>query len=208
MRVPVPFQSDEKIWAAAEQFRQQHNIRPYANVPVDVFSIAELVLRLNPLLAPRLYDRFKVDAAISFDLTGIFLDKGAYEDFERGDRWEEKRLRYSVAHEIGHCVLHRKEILASSFEAIPDFKKWAGRREDCNSAEYQAHEFAGRLLVPLNLLVRVYDEVSATEHRRNKGWREQANARSDLAKKIAPRFGVNRGVIEVRFHREGIWPAE
>jgi hypothetical protein len=64
------------------------------------------------------------------------------------------------------------------------------------------------LLVPLNLLVRVYDEVSATEHRRNKGWREQANARSDLAKKIAPRFGVNRGVIEVRFHREGIWPAE
>jgi Zn-dependent peptidase ImmA (M78 family) len=138
----------------------------------------------------------------------IFLDKQAYEDFEGGDHWEERRLRYSVAHEIGHFVLHRQEILASFFESIGDFKKWAGRREDCNSAEYQAHEFAGRLLVPLESLVRVYDEACAAEDRKSTGWREQPNARSDLAKKIGPRFGVNRGVIEVRFDHEGIWLAE
>lgn len=208
MKPQVPFRKDDEIWAAAEEFRCRKDIRPYANVPIDVFSIAEIVLRLDPLLAPRLYDRFKVDAAISFDLTSIFLDKQAYEDFERGDRWEEKRLRYSVAHEIGHCVLHREEILASSFESVRDFRRWAGRREDCNSAEYQAHEFAGRLLVPLRVLAQVYDELCAAEDRRNKGWREQPNARSELAKKIAPRFGVNRGVVEVRFHRDGIWPVE
>ncbi len=207
MRVPIPYLKDEEIWDAVEEFRRRGDIGPYANVPVDVFSIAEITLRLDPLLAPSLYDKFKVDAAISFDLTGIFLDKQAYEDFESGDRWEERRLRYSVAHEIGHFVLHRREILASFFESIGDFRKWAGRREDCNSAEYQAHEFAGRLLVPLEALVRVYDEACAAEDRRNGGWRKEPNARSNLAKKIAPRFGVNRGVIEVRFHREGIWPA-
>jgi hypothetical protein len=208
MRRPVPYRRDEEIWDEVERFRRREDIRPYANVPVDVFSIAELALRLDPLLAPRLYERFKVDAAISFDLTGILLDQEAYENFEGGDRWEEKRLRYSVAHEIGHCVLHRSEILASYFESIRDFKKWVGRRDDCNSAEYQAHEFAGRLLVPLDLLQRVYDEFCAAETRRDKQWREKANSRSELAKKIAPRFGVSRQVIEVRFHREGIWPAE
>jgi Zn-dependent peptidase ImmA (M78 family) len=177
-------------------------------VPVDVFTIAELALRLDPLLFPSLYDDFRVDAAISFDLTGIYVDKQAYEDFESGDRWEEKRLRFSIAHEIGHCVLHRKEILASSFESIRDFKKWAGRREDCTSAEYQAYEFAGRLLVPRNTLLKVYDEACASETRRDKNWREAPTARATLAKKIAPRFGVNKPVIEYRFNREGIWPAE
>jgi Zn-dependent peptidase ImmA (M78 family) len=208
MRHRVPFRRDDEILAAVEKFRCRDDIRPYANVPVDVFSIAEIALCLDPLLASSLYEKFMVDAAISFDLSGIYIDKQAYEDFENGDRWEEKRLRFSIAHEIGHCVLHRKEILAGSFESIRDFRKWAGRREDCTSAEYQAYEFAGRLLVPRNTLLKVYDECCASESRRNKNWREQPTARSALAKIIAPRFGVNRPVIEYRFNREGIWPAE
>ena len=191
-----------------EEFRCRRDIRPYATVPVDVFAIADIVLRLDLIYFPSLYDKFKVDAAIQFDLAGILIDKQAYEDFENGDRWEEKRLRYSVAHELGHYVLHEKEIRASSFESIADFKKWAGRRDDCDSAEYQAYEFAGRLLVPADMLVKVYDECCTMEDRRDKAWRDRPAARSNLAKKIAPRFGVNRPVIEVRFHRDGLWPAE
>ena len=207
MRVPVPRRSDPEIWAAVEQFRRRADIRPYAGVPVDVFAIMELALGLDPVLFPSLYDKFRVDAAIMFDLTGVYLDKKAYKDFENGDRWEERRLRYSVAHELGHYVLHESEIRASFFESIADFKKWVGRQDDCDSAEYQAHEFAGCLLVPRDMLVRVYDEFCTLETRRNKDWRERPAARSELAKKIAPRFGVNRQVIEVRFHRNGLWPA-
>ncbi len=208
MRAQVPFRSDEQIWTAVEQFRCREDIKPYANLPIDVFSIAEIALRLNPILFPSLYDKFKLDAAINRDLTGIFLDKQAYEDFERGDRADEKRLRFSVAHELGHYVLHQTEIRASSFESIPDFKKWAGRRDDCKSAEYQAYEFAGRLLLPRDTFVKIYDECCKLQDRKDAAWRQLPDARSDLAKKIAPRFGVNRPVIEFRFVREGIWPAE
>jgi Zn-dependent peptidase ImmA (M78 family) len=208
MRVPVPRRSDPEIWAAVEEFRRRGNIRPFTTVPADVFSIMEIALKLDPIPFPSLYDKFKADAAISFDLTGIYLDQKAYEDFQNGDRWEERRLRYSVAHELGHYVLHETEIRASFFESVADFKKWAGRRDDCDSAEYQAHEFAGCLLVPRATLVRVYDECCAAQDRQDKKWRERPAARSTLAKMIAPRFGVNRQVIEVRFHRDGLWPAE
>jgi hypothetical protein len=208
MRVPVPYRSDQEIWAAVEEFRRREVVREFTNVPVDVFSIAEISLRLDPILFPALYEKYRVDAAITFDLSGILLDKQAYDDFEHGDRWEEKRLRYSVAHELGHHVLHRAEILASSFESIHDFKKWAGRRDDCTSAEYQAYEFAGRLLVPRDQLVRVFDECCQREDQRDASWREHATARSGLAKKVATRFGVNRPVIEFRFAREGVWPVE
>jgi len=40
------------------------------------------------------------------------------------------------------------------------------------------------------------------------GWREIEGARDFVAKKVAPRFGVNHQVIGTRFDREGIWPAE
>jgi len=40
------------------------------------------------------------------------------------------------------------------------------------------------------------------------GWREIEGAREFIAKKIAPRFGVNHQVIETRFDHEGIWPVE
>ena len=40
------------------------------------------------------------------------------------------------------------------------------------------------------------------------GWREIEGAREFIAKKIAPRFGVNHQVIKTRFDHEGIWSVE
>ena len=117
-------------------------------------------------------------------------------------------MRFSFAHELGHYHLHQKEIAANRFQTLAEYKRWAGDRSVYQSAEYQADEFAGRLLVPIEVLNREYDEQCQKVKAGNPDWRQIEGMREYIAKKIAPRFGVNHQVIEVRLDREGIWPAE
>ena len=72
--------------------------------------------------------------------------------------------------------------------------------------EPDANEFAGRFLVPHEILVSEYDQACKNLASAEVGWREIEGAREFIAKKIAPRFGVNHQVIETRFDHEGIWP--
>ena len=134
-------------------------------------------------------------------------DEESYMKWEAGQHWIEKRMRFSFAHELGHLVLHGDLIKGDGFQSMEDFKRWAGSSENYRTAEYQANEFAGRLLVPLGLLQEEFDRYRA-EAEKLPDWREIEGMREYIAKKIAPRFGVNHQVIEVRFDREGIWPVD
>jgi len=115
-----------------------------------------------------------------------------------------------VAHELGHYVLHANELqniqYGSPEEYLPRYRRWLGSPHKPDSPEYQANEFAGRFLVPLNLLQDLYDNFSQIANEKNPNWREHQIARSWLARRIAPRFAVSRQVIETRFDREGLWP--
>jgi len=117
-------------------------------------------------------------------------------------------LRFSFAHELGHFVLHRQEIEERRFGTVEEFKHWAAAPSEYGSAEYQANEFAGRFLVPREILLSEYDQACKNLASAEAGWREIEGAREFIAKKIAPRFGVNHQVIETRFDHEGIWPVE
>lgn len=79
------------------------------------------------------------------DLKSILVDKRAF----MSPRLE-YRLRFSVAHEIGHLILHR-DIYAGLRHATA--AEWfdyisAIPEAECGWVEWQAYEFAGRLLVP------------------------------------------------------------
>jgi Zn-dependent peptidase ImmA (M78 family) len=117
-------------------------------------------------------------------------------------------LRFSFAHELGHFVLHGKEIEERHFESVEEFKRWVASPSEYGSAEYQANEFAGRFLVPREILLGEYDQACKNLASAEPGWREIEGAREFIAKKVAPRFGVNHQVIETRFDHEGIWLAE
>ena len=121
--------------------------------------------------------------------------------------WIEKRLRFSFAHELGHKILHGDLIKQNQFKSLEDLKQWIRSAENQRS-EYQANEFAGRLLVPIDLLKKEYDLYISTAQTTDPNWLEIEGMRNHIAKKIAPRFGVNPQVIEVRLDREGIWPVE
>jgi Zn-dependent peptidase ImmA (M78 family) len=202
----VRYRDKAALWQAADDFRESVELRGHHLPPIDVIYIAEVILRLDVIPLENLFAGQRIDAALLPDLTGFYIDEDAYMSWERGVRWIEQRLRFSFAHELGHFVLHGKEIEERHFESVEDFKRWAASPSEYGSAEYQANEFAGRFLVPREILVSEYDRACKNLASAEPGWREIEGAREFIAKKIAPRFGVNHQVIETRFDHEGIWP--
>jgi hypothetical protein len=201
----INYRSNEDIRAWADDFRAQIAGNPIP--PVDVIYIAEIELGLEIIPTPRLFSEIGMDAALAPDLQTIYVDEASYIKWESGQKWIEQRLRFSFAHELGHMVLHGDLIKESNFQSIAEFKRWAGSPENYESAEYQADEFAGRLPVPIDILKEEYDFYRKKAEEFDKNWRGIEGIRETMAKKIAPRFGVNHQVIEVRFDHEGIWPA-
>ncbi len=204
----VKYREPQEIRQAADAFRNARELSGHNTPPIDVIYIVEVILQLDIIPIRNLFTDQHIDAALLPDLSGIYIDHEAYMAWERGSQWVEQRLRFSCAHELGHYRLHKHEIAAHRFKTPGEFKRWAADRVGYESAEYQADEFAGRFLVPLPVLTREYDTQCRMVAIDKPHWREIKGMRNMIAKRIAPRFGVNAQVIETRLDREGIWPAE
>lgn len=98
-RIRAPVLRLEKIREIVEQFRVQYPLAQ--QVPIDALSIAEFDLKLEFVPLKGLKRTADVSAFLTCDRTQIMIDLDEFllEKFER-------RLRFSVAHEIGHYVLH------------------------------------------------------------------------------------------------------
>lgn len=172
---------------------------------MKVLDLAEFDLGLDLVPVDGLREQLDIDALLMGDLKSILIDKRAF----MSPRME-YRLRFSVAHEIGHLVLH-KDIYsgiqhATAVEwfdyisAIPDVEYgWV---------EWQAYEFAGRLLVPFDALQQAYrTAVETAESAGYTNWLAGDETAIDyIATRIAPQFGVSAEVIAKRIRIEKLWP--
>ncbi len=110
----------------------------------------------------------------------------------------------------GHLFLHRGYFESAGILTSDHLLAWLnehnGRKYDF---EREANEFAGRLLVPVDVLRECFDRMLPAmdaQYGRH-AWVANAEIRSKTAELIAPRFGVHPIAIETRFDREGIWPS-
>ncbi len=90
-----------ELWRRADQFFSDY--WPEGTLPVEIGSIVEFRLGLDIIPVHALRAEIDVDAFLRFDLTGIIVDYDCYME----DRFQ-NRTRFSLAHEIGHFVLHKK----------------------------------------------------------------------------------------------------
>jgi len=198
----------EEVWEAVEQFRQQYLVGTLAHLPVDVFTLAELEFKLDIIPFDDLYEKYEVDAALIQDFSGIYVDAEAYIIWEKGPRWKQRRLRFSVAHELGHFILHRKIAAELKFKTFDDFAVWTkGNHGQQYSLEQTANEFAGRLLVPVDRLRSSFDAFGNLAKDVIPHWFTSPDMRHGFAEKLRDQFEVNTQVIEARLDREEIWPA-
>ncbi len=96
----APFIPKERIWQEADRLRAAH---PTGQVlPVQILDLAEFDLGLDLVPVDGLREQLDVDALLMGDRASILLDKRSF----MSPRLE-YRVRFSVAHEIGHLILHR-----------------------------------------------------------------------------------------------------
>ena len=198
----APFIDQQQCWNAAETFRLQY--WPSADIPVDVLAIAEFDLDLGIRTVTGLKQEADTDALLLSDWKTLVVDQQQYMDPRFNNR-----LRFSIAHELGHYVLHK-----SVFETIPrgSSEEWISFMKDMpdkeySFLEYHAYEFAGRLLVPLNELKMEFEKALVEVEQSGISRRKLSDAHlSYLCNPPAKRFAVSPDVIERRLGREKLWP--
>ncbi|KJR41564.1 toxin [Candidatus Magnetoovum chiemensis] len=146
---------------------------------------------------------------------GFFLDnlKDLYVDQFTQERYG-ARYRFTLAHEIGHYVLHKSFIEAVSPHRI---NEWKTQYHNIESSQYrwiewQANAFAGLALVPRQMLIKQVLEMKPDLNSKiNEINRNPLKPTKDdlldflieyIAKKLENIFNVSRDVIRIRLEKE------
>lgn len=195
-----------QVWDQVERFRNNHPCEELSSLPIDALSLAELVLGLDLIIYDDLLSRFGVEAAITADFSGLYVDAETFNSSNRLPVWKENRLRFTIAHEIGHFVMHQEEFRKNGFKRKEEFVEWSlalrGRKYQI---EKEANEFAGRLIVPRSKLLEAFATLESkfSDFPR---WRESADIRQQAAELLGQRFGMHTKGMLARFTREDVWP--
>ena len=201
---------DREIWTKVEALRVQFPALRADRLPLDLVTFVELELKLDIIPDDGILRSFGADAAILADFTGIYVDSETYDLIDSAPDWKLNRLRFSLAHEIGHMFLHRAVFEEASIRDAAHYLDWInehnGRKYEI---EREVNEFARRLLVPVESLQQCFDQMQPGFDRLfgRHAWISDENLRSKAAEQIAPRFGVHPKAILTRFDREGVWPS-
>jgi len=195
--------TQEKIRDSAEEFRKEHVFDN--SLPVNIEYVIEATMGINIIPIESLQKACDMEGFISKDFKTIYVDKDLYTD----NRYY-KRVRFTIAHEIGHLVLHRSSIDGLKFKTETE---WIGFRIGINDEtlgwfETQASEFAGRLLVPLDRLVESFKEARNVVLLKHTSWNARKISDDELfsiiALMICSKFDVSADVIERRLRKENI----
>ncbi|MBU0476405.1 ImmA/IrrE family metallo-endopeptidase [Patescibacteria group bacterium] len=146
-KIIVPYLGNTKIEKETGRFREKFWDD---NVPVDIEFIIDVKLRVNVIPIPSFLKLANIDALITSDWKSIYVDRDEYLDERRHNR-----LRFSLAHEIGHFVLHKKIYSNFNIKNLEDYYKF---NKDIPQKQYsyletQANKFANYLLVPRRALM-------------------------------------------------------
>jgi hypothetical protein len=198
----APYNPKERIWQEADRLRAAHPAG--RSLPVKVLDLAEFDLGLDLIPSSGLREQLDIEALLIGDLRSILVDRHAFMNPRL-----EYRLRFSVAHEIGHLILHR-DIYGGLKHA--NAKEWLDYISAMPEAEYgwvewQAYEFAGRLLVPAVPLREAFQTAVQTAQKAGYAdWLAADEAALDyIATCIKAKFGVSTEVGAKRLRAEKLW---
>ena len=196
------------IHSLVEELRTRYEVLREDRLPINVFTFFEIDLGLDAIPFDDLTAKYRVEAALLADFSGLYLDAEQYNLMEKGPDWKLNRLRFTIAHELAHYFLHRDIARKKHFSTLAAFNAWnANYGGNKYEIEQEANEFAGCLLVPEKRLREHFEKFGANISKVLPNFMMNAALRDKFSEQIAPRFGVNAQVIAIRLDRDGIWPA-
>ncbi len=191
-KIKVPFLRNVQIKNKAEFFRKKFWNN---SIPVDIEYIADVKLKLDIVPVKGLQELCDTDALISSNWQLVYIDHDRYLD----NRYQ-NRLRFSLAHEIGHLVLHKGIYNSFKIKDSKDLRRLLEQipQEQYGYLEVQANKFANYLLVPRDKLIierdkvlKKYKSLIETEGM------DEKTLNSYSAIPLSKIFGVSESVIEI-----------
>ncbi|MCC6124775.1 MAG: ImmA/IrrE family metallo-endopeptidase [Pirellulales bacterium] len=185
---------------AAEDFISKYH--PTRTIPLPIEKIVEFDFGIDIVPMPGLHRGFDIDSMITNDLREIRIEQAVFDSYPG-------RYRFSLAHELGHRVLHQEVFAQIQFRSISEWK--ALMEEGIPLKEYsfletQANSFAGLILAPQAELSRSFDKAIRLAESQGLSLRmESDTTREAIAFYISKEFEVSAEVIRRRLDRDRIW---
>jgi len=180
------------IEKAADDFLK--NYHPTLTLPIPIEEIVELKMSIAVIAVPGIKSLLGIDAFISSDFSQITINEISFSKFQ-------ERTRFSIAHEIGHLVLHKDWYEKYGPKNLEDYLTFHDRidAQIYKFIEIQAHTFAGLVLVPKDSLV---NELRIRLGKIPVG--ESPEILTPIAQDLLDVFKVSGDVIIRRLQKEGI----
>lgn len=198
-KIKVPYAGKEEIKKEADLFRQKFWD---STLPVNIERIVDVVLGIQIMPVGELEKFFGVNAFILSDWSAVYVDRDLYMDEKR-----QNRLRFSLAHELGHFILHKKIYEDLKIKTKEEFYQFIEQipREQYSYLETQAQKFASFLLVPRERLMAEKNKVLERYKKENKINIENIDVgflNSYLAIPVSKIFGVSAESMEIILNEE------
>lgn len=196
--IKAPVLSYEDIRKRADAFLQQHH--PECSIPVPIEEIVEFQFWINIVPLPGLHKGFEIDGFTSSDMKSIFVDESFYGNIP-------KRYRFTLAHEIGHIVLHKNIYKKNNFRDIAEWKNFINSIpiQTHRWLEYQANAFGGLVLVPSEYLQRLTEKCVKRIRKEGISLEENWDFGWECIKaQLAKDFEVSTQVIDIRLGNDQI----
>ena len=213
MKVDLPYMSCDEISGWVDSVRDlDHLDADLFRPPVDILHIVEVAYRLDIVPFPDMLDKYHCDAMLMSDFTGIYIDAKEYDSLNNPAKLNNRRLRMSMAHEFGHYILHKPHLepYIKTLRSPEQYEEMAmDHLLNSARAEWQAWEFAGRLMVPENKLRKIFQELysKCVENIDLSNTTTAQRVRDEFCRKVGYQFDVNQGVIAKRLDAHGLWPS-
>jgi hypothetical protein len=192
----VPILSYEKIVEEARKCLE--HAHPSGHIPVPIEDIIDVGFGIDIVPTPNLETHFETIAFITKDLREIRVDDYVF-------RRQPSRLRFSLAHELAHVVLHESVYNSLFFTTPAEWKTAFGlmNSSDYKRMELQADSFAGLILVPPAQFREQFRKINITLEEHKTSFKQLSqDSQSYAVNSLARIFSVSTGTIWFRLRAE------
>lgn len=193
----VPYFSGEYLRSKSSEFTKRYN--SLGKTPTPIEEIVEFDFGIDIIPVPGLQDGFDVVAFLSKDRKEIRVDEFIY-------NLRPNRYRFSLAHELGHVVLHENVWREIVFAGVESWKEFVGSVDEKQYSylEFHANTFAGLVLVPPEQLKASFADCV------NKARAAQLDVTDDATRDhiegyISRQFVVSKDVVHRRIEADHLW---
>jgi len=203
--IKVNYESPEVIQQKASDFLKKYHLDLTLPVPIEEiisFDMGIDIIPIQGLKAVAEKTGLDIDAFYSHQDDSISVDKFIYDK-------RQTRYRLTLAHEIGHKILHGyiyEEVGFKMTSEYVDFINAMSMKERAK-AEWQAYEFARRILIPKESLFEEFKKaLEGVQEDTELCYDTNPGEVEDLAIKyyLKNKYNLSEMPIRIRLENEGM----